>query len=157
MSTPHLTAWPRISNIAPMSQDAPAASNGADVSLVELEHELEGLLIEYETLSWAWPKEPDILTRAKIGRRVEDALRRIYELQHAIATGQARTIPDAAVQLRRLAVLLDGQGGRILGLQAVLDDQRETVRHLLGSALAAVETAGATTQPPRAGDRPEHV
>ncbi len=141
MRTPHLTAWPRISNIAPMSQDAPAASNGADVSLVELEHDLEGRLIEYEALSRAWPKEPDIQTRAKIGRRVEDALKRICELQHAIGTTQARTIPDAAVQLRRLAVLLDGQDAPILHLQAGLDDQRETVRRLLASALAAVETA----------------
>ena len=145
MSTPHLTAWPRISNIAPMSQDAPAASNGADVSLVDLEHELEGLLIEYEVLSRAWPKEPDILTRAKIGRRVEDALGRIYELQHAIGTTQAKSIPDAAVQLRRLAVLLDGQDAPIVRLQAGLDDQRETVRTLLSSALAAVEASGEPT------------
>ncbi len=127
-----------------MSQGAPAASKGPDVNLVELERELESLLVEYESLSRAWPKEPDILTRAKIGRRVEDALRRIYELQHAIATAQARTIPDAAVQLRRLAVLLDGQGGPILRLQAALEDQGEAVRRLLASALAAVETAGAT-------------
>ncbi len=63
---------------------------------------IQALLLEYESLSRAWPKEPDILTRAKIGRRVEDALRRIYELQHAIGTAQARNIPDAAVQLRRL-------------------------------------------------------
>ena len=124
-----------------MSQDAPAASNGADVSLVELEHELEGLLIEYEALSRAWPKEPHILTRAKIGRRVEDALGRICELQHAIATTQAKSIPDAAVQLRRLAVLLDGQDGPILGLQAALEEQRKTIRRLLTSALTAVEIA----------------
>ena len=126
-----------------MSEGAPAASKGPDVSLVDLEHELEGLLIEYEALSRAWPKEPDILTRAKIGRRVEDSLRRICELQHAIATAQAKTIPDAAVQLRRLAVLLDGQDDPILRLQAGLEGQREAVRRLLGSALAAVEAAGA--------------
>ncbi len=125
-----------------MSQGAPAASKGPDVSLVELERELEGVLVEYESLSWAWPKEPHILTRAKIGRQVEDALRRIFELQHAIATAQAKTIPDAAVQLRRLAVLLDGQGGPILRLQAALEDQGEAVRRLLASALAAVEIAG---------------
>ena len=127
-----------------MSQGAPAASKGPDVSLVELERELEGLLIEYEALSWAWPKEPDIQTRAKIGRRVEDSLRRICELQHAIGTAQAKSIPDAAVQLRRLAVLLDGQDAPILRLKAGLDDQGEAARRLLASALAAVETAGAT-------------
>ena len=125
-----------------MSQGAPAASKGPDISLIELERELEGLLLEYESLSRAWPKEPDILTRAKIGRRVEDALRRICEIQHVIGTTQAVTIPDAAVQLRRLAVLFDGQGGPILGLQAVIEDQRETVRRLLGSALAVMEGAG---------------
>ncbi len=124
-----------------MNQGAPAASKGPDVSLVDLERELEGLLVKYESLSLAWPKEPDILTRAKIGRRVEDSLRRICELQHVIATAQARTIPDAAVQLRRLAVLLDGQDGPILRLQAVLEDQGQTVRRLLASALAAVEAS----------------
>ena len=124
-----------------MSQGAPAASKGPDISLVDLERELEGLLVEYESLSRVWPKEPDIQTRAKIGRRVEDSLRRICEIQHAIAAAQAKSIPDAAVQLRRLTVLLDGQDDPIVGLQAVLDDQRETVRHLLGSALAAVEAA----------------
>ena len=125
-----------------MSQGAPAASKRPAAGLVELERELDALLLEYESLSRAWPKEPDILIRAKIGRRIEDALRRIYELQHAIATTQARTIPDAAVQLRRLAVLLDGQGGPILHLQAALEGQGEAVRRLLASALAAVETAG---------------
>ncbi len=127
-----------------MSQGAPAASKGPDISLVDLERELEGLLVEYESLSQAWPKEPDIQTRANIGRGVENALKRICELQHAIGTTQARTIPDAAVQLRRLAVLLDGQDTPILRLRAALGGQGKTVRRLLASALAAVETAGAT-------------
>ncbi len=127
-----------------MSQGAPAASKGPDVSLVDLERELETLLVEYESASRAWPREPDILTRAKIGRRVEDSLRRICELQHAIGTTQAKSIPDAAVQLRRLVVLVDGQDDPILRLRAGLEDQRETIRGLLASALAAVETAGAT-------------
>ncbi len=126
-----------------MTQRTSPVTTTVTTSLVELERELEDLLVEYEALSRAWPREPDILTRAKIGRRVEDALRRIYELQHVIATAQAKSIPDAAVQLRRLAVLLDGQGGPVLRLQAVLEDQGKTVRRLLGSALAAVEAAGA--------------
>lgn len=116
-------------------------SQGAPAGLVELERELDALLLQYESLSRAWPKEPDILTRAKIGRRVEDALAQIVRLQHAIATAEAKTIPDAAVQLRRLAVLLDGHGGPILRLQAALEDQGETVRRLLASALSAVEQA----------------
>ena len=130
-----------------MSEGTPAASNGSDVSLVELERDLEGLLVEYESLSRVWPKEPDILTRAKIGRRVEDSLRRICELHHAIGTTQARTIPDAAVQLRRLAVLLDGQDAPIVRLQAVIEDQGKTVRRLLASALAVIEASVGKAQP----------
>ncbi len=52
-----------------MSQGAPVASKGPGASLVELERELDALLLEYESLSRAWPRKPDILTRAKIGRR----------------------------------------------------------------------------------------
>ena len=124
-----------------MSQGAPAASKGPDISLVDLERELEGLLVEYESLSRVWPKELDIQTRAKLGRRVEDALRRICELQHAIATAQAKTLPDAAVHLRRLAALLETRDSPLLRLQAPPEEEGRTMRHLLESALAAVETA----------------
>ncbi len=41
----------------------------AQPGLVELERELDALLLEYESLSGARPKEPRILTRAKIGQR----------------------------------------------------------------------------------------
>ncbi len=54
-----------------MSEGAPAALKGSDTNLVELERELEGLLVEYESLSRAWPKEPHVVARAKIGRQVE--------------------------------------------------------------------------------------
>ncbi len=97
-----------------------------DVPLVELESELEALLVEYESLSRAWPKEPHAVARAEIGRKVEDALTRIGELQYAIATSPARTLADAAVKLRRLDALLDGE---------------DPARQLLVSALAVVETA----------------
>ena len=124
-----------------MTQRTSPVAPAVTTSLVELERELDALLLEYESLSRAWPKEPDILTRAKIGRRIEDALSRICELQHAIGTTQAKSIPDAAVQLRRLAVLLDGQDAPILRLQAVHGNQGEDMRHLLGSALVVVEAA----------------
>ena len=75
-----------------MSEGAPAASKRPAAGLVALERELEGLLLQYESASLAWPKEPDIQTRAKLGRRVEDALSRICELQHAIGTTQAKSI-----------------------------------------------------------------
>ena len=53
-----------------MTEGAPAASKEPGTGLVELERELEGLLVEYEFLSRAWPREPDILTRAKICRHM---------------------------------------------------------------------------------------
>ena len=124
-----------------MSEGAPAASKGPGAGLVELERELDALLLEYESLSRAWPKEPDILTRAKIGRRIENSLRPICELQHAIGTTQARTIPDAAVQLRRLAALLDTRDSPLMRLQTPSEEEGRTMRHLLGSAMAVVEAA----------------
>ncbi len=54
-----------------MTEGTPAASKRPAAGLVELERELEGLLVEYESLSRAWPKEPRILTRATLGRRVQ--------------------------------------------------------------------------------------
>ncbi len=124
-----------------MSKGAPAMLKKPAAGLVELERQLECALIEYEHLSQAWPKESHVLSRAKAGRQVENLLGRIYETQHAIATSQAKTLPDAAVQLRRLAALFDGQGASILSLQAALEGQNETAQRLLASALAAVEAA----------------
>ena len=109
-----------------MSEGVPAASTRCDVTLAELESELEALLVEYDFLSLAWPKEPGAVARAEIGRKVEDALERIGELQCAIVTSPADTLADAAVKLRRLGALLDGE---------------DPARQLLISALAVVETA----------------
>ena len=109
-----------------MSEDVPAALKNPGAGLVDLERELEALLVEYDSLSRAWPKEPGAVARAEIGRKVEDALERIGELQYAIATSPARTLVDAAVKLRRLGALLDGE---------------YHARALLISALAVVETA----------------
>ena len=50
-------------------------------------------MVEYESLNRAWPKEPCILTRAKIGRRVENALAEIQRLQDTI-TGEAPVARD---------------------------------------------------------------
>ncbi len=66
------------------------------------------------------------MARAEIGRKVEDALVRIGELQNAIVASPARILADAAVKLQRLDALLDGD---------------DTARQLLISALAVVETA----------------
>ena len=109
-----------------MSEDVPGASTRCGVTLAEVESELEALLVEYESLSRAWPKEPHAVARAEIGRKVEDALTRIGDLQYTIVTSPADTLADAAVKLRRLDALLDGE---------------DPARQLLSSALGVVETA----------------
>ncbi len=124
-----------------MSEAAPRTSKGSSGGLAELERRRDALLIEHETLRRAWPKEPDILRRAKIGRRVEDALAEIQSLQKAITTADAKSLSDAAVHLRRLAALLETRDSPLLRLQAPPEKEGRTMRHLLESALAAVETA----------------
>ncbi len=74
-------------------------------SLVEMERELTRLLIEYDELKTAWPKGDHVLVRARIGRQVADALARIGDLEHEIATTPARTPAGAAVRRRRIAAL----------------------------------------------------
>ena len=126
-----------------MSEAAPATLKEPGAGLVELERQLEGTLIEYERLHEAWPKEPGAVARAEIGRKVEGALARIGELQYAIATMPARTVPEAAVHLRRLAALFEGWDNSLRRLLMPDNDDGETARYLLASALAAVETAEA--------------
>ena len=109
-----------------MREGIPAAFKEPGAGLVDLERELEALLVEYESLSRAWPEEPHAVARAEIGRKVDDALERIGDLQHAIVAFPADTLADAAVKLRRLDALLDGE---------------DPARQLFISALAVVETA----------------
>ena len=91
-------------SVAPIPAD-PDGDGAADEGLVAMEIELTRLLIEYDELRTAWPKAGHILVRARIGRQVADALARIDDLEHAIATTPARTPADAAVRRRRLAAL----------------------------------------------------
>ncbi len=88
-----------------MSEGAPAASTRSSATLVEMERELTRLLIEYDEFEAAWPKGRHVLVRARAGRQATDTLLRRADLQNAIATTPARTLPEAAVQLSRLAAL----------------------------------------------------
>ena len=92
---------------APLPADLDG-DGAADKDLVEMERELTRLLLEYDELRTAWPKGGHVLVRARIGRQVADALSRIDDLLHAIATTPARTPPEAAVRHRRLSALMDG-------------------------------------------------
>ena len=94
----------RAMSIAPLPADLDGDGT-ADKGLVEMERELTRLLIEYDELEIAWPKCPDILIRAKIGRRVADTLARIDDLEHDIATTPAKTPAEHAVRRRRIAAL----------------------------------------------------
>ena len=87
-----------------MSKGVPAASTRSSATLVEMERQLESALIEYERLCQAWPEESHVLSRAKAGRQVEDALGRIYELHRAITGTQAKTLPDAAAKSRLIEI-----------------------------------------------------
>ena len=108
--------------------------------LVEIEHELTRLLIEYDELETAWPKCRHVLIRARAGRLAAGALSRIDDLQNAIATTPARTVPEAAVQLRRLAALFEVWDNPLMRLlQPDDEDDGRAARNLLASALAAVE------------------
>ena len=94
-------------SIAPLPADLDLDVDDV-AGLIEMERELTRLLIEYDELRTAWPKGGHVLTRAKIGRQVADALARIDDLEHVIATTPARTADEAAVRHRRLSALMHG-------------------------------------------------
>ncbi len=117
-----------------MREDVPAALKDPGAGLVELERQLEGTLIKYERLREAWPKEPHVVARAEIGRQVEEALGRIYQLQRAMTGTQAETLPDAAVQIRRALAAIEAHDCK----SPFAEVERSEIK-LLGSALAVVE------------------
>ena len=139
----HLTARRRTTNIAGMSEGVPAISTRPSATLVELESELEALLLEYDELDTVGMKGHHVLVRARAGRQAADMLLRIADLQNDIATRPARTVPEAAVQLRRLAALFEGWDNSLRRLLMPGNNDGETARCLLASALAAVEAVEA--------------
>ena len=126
-----------------MREGIPAISTRPSATLVELESELEALLLEYDDIDTVRAKGHHVLVRAKAGRQAADMLVHIADLQRTIATMPARTLPEAAVQLRRLAALFEGWDNSLRRLLMPDNDDGETARYLLASALAAVETVEA--------------
>ena len=124
---------------------SPADHEPGAGGVVEIEHELTRLLIEYDELETAWAKCRHVLIRARAGRLAADALSRIDDLQNAIATTPARTLPEAAAQFRRLAALFEDWDDPLRRLlQPDDEDDGQAARFLLDSALAAVEAAEGT-------------
>lgn len=82
---------------------SPADFDSGAGGLVEMEREFVRLLTEYDELETAWPRGGHVLVRANLGRQAADALARIADLEHDITTTPARTLDEAAVQLRQLA------------------------------------------------------
>ncbi len=89
------------------------------------ERELAGLLVEYEISRAALPKVRRVIDRPRAGREINATERRIVQIHTAIATAEARSLADAAVQLRRVS--------------ARIEDDDTMTRAMLASALAVVE------------------
>ena len=118
-------------SVAPPPADSDAGAGG----LVDMGRELTRLLIENDELETAWPKCRHVLIRAIAGRQATDTLARIAELQNAITTTPARTLPEATVQLRRLAALFEGCSNPLRRLlQPDDEDDGQAARNLLVSA-----------------------
>ncbi len=92
---------------------------GRVTNLPTLEQELHERLIEYEALSAAWPRGRTAMERYRIGKRHEQTLARIAELEAAIASAKAVTLEDAAVQLRRVLARLHDASLKALVLSAL--------------------------------------
>ena len=108
---------------------------GSAESPAALEQQLVDSLLKFERLDDAWPCGQTALERAEIGRRREEALSEIVTLHQRIVTGRAKTLADAAAQLRRLAVLADERPDA----HALLTPP--SARQLIASVLEVVERA----------------
>lgn len=115
------------SSLHPSLAQPPAPTPHADADLVVAEHELHEFVIEVDALYVLWPKGKGAVQRARIGRRIEDALSRIAELYGVITSTQPETLQGAAVQLRRAL--------------AMIEDTNVSARRLIDSALNVVEAS----------------
>ena len=106
---------------------------GPSETLVDLEQRLTERLLDFGRLDEVWPRGPSAIERAEIGRQREDALSGIAALRDRIITSRAKTLADAAVQLRRLVVMAE-ETPRPRVLLGSPD-----VRGLIASLLAVVE------------------
>lgn len=80
-----------------------------DADLIAWEAELEAALSEFGRLTEACRTSRSAVERARAGREREDLLDRIGELQVLIARTPAQSLAGAAVQLRRLAAMLESE------------------------------------------------
>ena len=110
--------------------------NPPSESLVDMERELAGLVVEYGILKKAYHNETQADDLANIARAMSRTRERIAELQQAIVETEAETPAGAAVQLRRLQRMLE----HMRPSPCSPFPGMETPRRLLASALAAVET-----------------
>ncbi len=70
----------------------PTSTNTDPRPLPEIEHELDALLVRYADLEAARLKMMDVLERVHAGDEVDAVLRRMGELQAAIAAAPAKDI-----------------------------------------------------------------
>ena len=106
MDATHKTTHNRMPATAPISSIfAPMPSTPP--SLAALEADLEGLLAEYALLAEAHHIAGG-RRRTEIGEQAEGTLARIHRIERAIVMTPATDLAGAAVQLRRLGAILDG-------------------------------------------------
>ncbi len=80
--------------------------------------------MKHDALYKAWPKVRGVVNRARVSREIDETERQIVQIHIVIATAEARSLSDAAVQLRRVS--------------ARLEDGDDMTRAMLASALAVV-------------------
>ncbi len=118
------------SSLQPSPSQPTAPAPHGDAALVDAERELHSLVIEVDELYAMWPKGKGAVERARIGRRIDDALARVSEIYGVITSAQPVTLQGAAVQFRRALAMLE-------------DKDIAVAQRLIDSALNVVEASAA--------------